>query len=183
MFQNVDLDDLRNLATVGALFVSMGALIVTIVAQILESRRSRAARNVDLIIEFDERFENEEMKKKRKVAGDFLSQHRSSSKEDKLWRQVDDVIDFFEVLGTCVRMGHIDIELAYRFFFYWVDHYWLACSGYINAIQRKIPTQWENAEWLYTKLRAYDVKRNAGKVSNPTEDDLSMFFDDERQKA
>ena len=171
-----------NLESLGSL-ATVGALLVSIIGLALELRRSRGARNVDLIIDFDKRFESEEMRRKRKLTGEFLSQPQRPSTKDPKWSEVDDVIDFFETLGTCVRTGHINVELAYRFFYYWLGRYWLACETYINEARETVPQQWDDAEWLYKKLRAYDVKRNAGKFTNPTDQDLRTFFEDEAEGA
>lgn len=165
-----------------AVLISAGGLIFTLFSFGVELRLSRAARHTDLMLKFEERFEGDEMKAKRQAASKFLLEHRLDTPvEDPKWHEVDDVLDFFEVIGTLVKQGDEDPTLAYSFFHYWLSHYWLSCRSYVEAIQQAAPVQWEEATWLFEKLHKIELEKNKGKHANPTPEELALFFKEETE--
>jgi hypothetical protein len=163
-----------------ALLISAMGLILALVRFSVELRLTRAARHTDLMLKFEERFEGNEMKLKRKAAASFLLVNRTGLPvDDLMWHKVDDVLDFFEVIGTLVKQGDENPALAYSFFHYWFSHYWVACKKYVEAIQQEAPVQWEEASWLFEKMHAIEIKRNKSRNANPSPDDLEIFFNAE----
>jgi hypothetical protein len=81
MHESVTPASWRDLATIVGVIVSIVALTIQI-------WRSRAARHVDLILDFEKRFESEEMKRKRSQAASFLALRRPFDPSDDSWRQV-----------------------------------------------------------------------------------------------
>ncbi len=161
--------------TVSAL-AAVAAVVVSVFAIIAESRRSRSAHQVSLILDFSYRFHAEQLAKRRKIASSFLLQDRELAPTDSTWGQVSDVLDFFQVLGTFAKSGYVNTELLYKFFYFWLSPYWKACEGHIKLTQKSSPMTWGDAKWLYERLYTYDQKNNAGSLSNPTAEQLNAFF-------
>jgi hypothetical protein len=57
---------------------AVAAVVVSVVAIIAESRPSRSAHQVSLVLDFYNRFHAEQMAKKRKIASSFLLQAANS---------------------------------------------------------------------------------------------------------
>jgi hypothetical protein len=161
--------------TIGPL-AAVAAVVVSVVAIIAESRRSRSAHQVSLILEFHNRFHAEQMAKKRKIASLLLLQRREFAPTDTKWGQVSDVLDFFQVLGTFAKSGYVNTELLYKFFYFWLSPYWKACECHIKLTQASSPMTWDDAEWLHERLYAFDQRHNSGSLSDPTAEQLNVFF-------
>lgn len=155
---------------------AVAAVVVSIVAVIVESRRSRSAHQVSLALDFYNRFHSEQMGKKRKIASTFLARGRMLSPNDDKWGQTSDVLDFFQILGTFAKSGYVDSGILYRFFYFWLSHYWAACENHIKHVQASSPITWSDAGWLCRSLAAYDKKHNNGALSNPSDEQLTAFF-------
>lgn len=151
-------------------------VISSILAVIHESRRSRESREVDLVLNFESRFLDERMTRHRTAAAKFLQSERRLDPHQPQWETVSEVIDFFQVLGTCARIGHVKIELVYKFFYYWLSNYWIASMPFIKRTRGNSSITWDDAQWLYDKLKAFDLKKNSGALSAPSDDDLDKFF-------
>lgn len=158
-------------------WATVSGVVISIAALIIETRRSRAAHQVDLILNFENRFLAEDMQKKRRMASEFLKNYRSLDPGDARWGKVSDVVDFFQTLGTFAKSGHVNIELIYKFFYYWLSHYWSACQAYIEKTRSQSSITWEDAAWLHARLRAYDRRHNAGALSNINSAQLDSFFE------
>jgi len=155
---------------------SVVGVVVSIWALIIESRRTRIARQLDLIIDLDKQFQSEGVKAIRKEAAAFLCENRSANLQDENWQHVDDVIDFIQTVGLFTKSGYMEVELVFKFFFFWIGRYITAAKPYIEMRMADCPVLWKEAMWLYGKLKAYDMKRNQGRLSDPSEADLDSFF-------
>ncbi|HEY7655218.1 MAG TPA: hypothetical protein VH881_00010 [Burkholderiales bacterium] len=116
------------------------------------------------------------MTKTRKTASSFLLQGHEVPPADVRWGQVSDVLDFFQILGTFAKAGHVNTELLYKFFYYWLSNYWKACEGHVKVTQLSSPMTWGDAKWLYESLRAFDQRNNFGLLSDPSSEKMSVFF-------
>ena len=145
--------------------VAVLALLTTIIIQILETRKSRATRVVDLILGLEDRFQSPSLIEQRRAAARFLLQYndvedgRSLPPDDPKWEDMDDIIDFFQTLGTMTKTGHLSKELVYKFFFPWLRVYWSGADSYIKSV-RKDPVVWADAEWLYQTVVQLEKKLN-----------------------
>jgi hypothetical protein len=171
------MDSLRDIAPYWPVVAGLIAAAFTVFKLTQEIRWSRSTRHIDLMLKFQERFHANGMILKRNRAAAFLlSQRASAPVHDPAWSQVDDVVDFFQVVGTLVKRGHANQDLAYNFFHYWFSHYWLSVRAYVEYVRAKSPVTWAEAQWLYDKLRAYELKHNRGKRTNLTDADFDRFF-------
>src|SRR5205085_13528 len=109
-------------------------LIITIVALIAESKRSRFSLSVDLIMTLDERFNSDLIRKARRAAAKSIN--------DKTYNEVDDVLDFFETVGMLTRRHALDEQLVWSTFSYWFYFYWYSTKEYIHETQKGNPTIW-----------------------------------------
>jgi hypothetical protein len=163
-------------------YATAGALIVAIISLVCNMRSAHKDRNVDLMLDFEKRFDSNEMKILRNNASTHLLNDRHVALDDDKWRLVDDVIDFFEVLGICVKQRHVNKELAYKFFFYWLCGYWTACNSYIRAARANNNVQWAEAEWLFEELEQYDRDANASAYIRMITKNLDGFLKNEAKK-
>src|SRR5574341_417659 len=146
----ITVNPLKDLAPYWPIITGLLAAAFTLFRLTQEIRWSRATRHIDLMLKFEERFRSDDMKPRRMRAAAFLvSQRASVPLANSAWHQVDDVIDFFQVVGTLVKRGHASQELAHNFFHYWFSHYWLAVQGYVRYIRVESPVTWAEAAWLY----------------------------------
>jgi hypothetical protein len=155
---------------------AVAGVVVSVAALITESRRSRSANQVNVVLDFYNRFHAEQMAQKRKAASSFLLQSRSLAPNDTRWNQVSDVLDFFQILGTFAKAGYVSTELMYKFFFFWLSPYWKASDGHIKLTQASSPMTWADAEWLHGRLCDFDQRKNFRLLSNPTSAQLDVFF-------
>lgn len=141
--------------------IAIIAILVTIILNIKESKRTRSTNQVSLIIDLYNRFHSDIMFEKRIRASEFLLTNRCDVPiEDERWSVVSDILDFFQILGTLAKSGHINKALLHNLFFYWQSNYWKACEKYIVKAQVESPATWGNGDWLYKKLTNFDEKMN-----------------------
>jgi len=154
------------------------AVIVAIAALILENRRSRAINEIQILMELDKDFRTDRFLQKRNLVSSFLVKSQSAKPDVKAgdWDVVSDVLDFYQGLGTIVRYGHIRIELAYKFYFFWFSRYWEACRLYVEHFQSISPMTLKDASWLHAKLLTFDKRRNEGALGSPSPEVLREFF-------
>ena len=168
--------------------------------RILETENKRANqsriiekqnRDIDLVLNFDDRFSNESFRKIRsKAAGsiklfreDLLTKRKvlgsSISPEDLLVKVCnnanikEDVFDFFECVGLVFRRYDLDEELVWSTFFYWVQGYWQAAAEYISITRKSDSTIWEDFQHLYHQLSKIEKKK-----CKCTDDDLVLDEND-----
>lgn len=152
------------------------AVIVAIISFIFESRRSRAINEIQLLTGLDQQFCSAGFCKKRRLAAEHLCQTTKTDAVNEDWDVVSDVLDFFQVLGTTVKHGHIRTELVYKYFFYWFSNYWIAGLPYVKYVQQNSRITYGDAHWLYQKLASYDQKHNAGALVNQSENERIEFL-------
>lgn len=131
-----------------AAWAAVVAALAAVVALWTESRRSRFALGVDLILKLDERFNSEEMRRARRAAAKSLL--------DKTHTEADEVLDFFEMIGFLARRGALDEKMIWETFFYWIYRYWHCAKEYIERQREGDPTLWANAAHLYKRVVAIE---------------------------
>lgn len=152
-------------------WIAVVGLIIAIVALIAESRRSRFSLSVDLILKLDERFNGELISKARKAAAKSIS--------DKTYDEVDDVLDFFEMIGMLTRHRALDEKMVWSMFSYWIYHYWYSTKEYVDETRKKTPTIWSYLAYLHKRMLAVDRREsgNADYEQAPTEEELKEFLE------
>ena len=95
-----------------ALLVTSIAVIVSIVALILQLRRSKFALSVELLQKLDERFNCPDFYKKRKAAIESI--------KSKTFSDIHEILDFFETIGLLLKRGAVDKEMVWSTFYWWI---------------------------------------------------------------
>jgi hypothetical protein len=165
----IDVNFVTSISTVAAVVVSIWALI-------FEERRSRRTSQINVMLDLEQRFFSKEMLVKRSVAAKFLLQIHKNQPTQLKWEQVDGVFDYFETIGSVARTGHADTKLVWSFFYYWISYYFTACNSYISSSRKTNPGLWGDANWLYNRLKTYDLKNSAGAHTNPSSDMIQEFL-------
>lgn len=149
------------------------AAAVAVYAIWAESRRSRFALGIDLLLRLEADFGNDRMLTARRLASKAL---RSDDPSD-----ADDVLDFFEMIGLLVRRGALDKYVVWHNFFYWIHRYYLSAQDYITAIQKEDPTIWADLVELHRSLVLIEKKERRCTDSNLqlTEAELTEFLEEE----
>ena len=146
--------------------IAIGAVVSAwwaIIAVRVQERRARFATGLDAILRLDGLWCSERIKEARVLtAGQILAKEKPS-------KAIEDVLDFFDTLGLFVRKEGISVELAWSFFYYWLDGYATVARDYINGYRRKEPTVWEDLVWLHDQVRSFEQQR-----TKCTEEDLNL---------
>jgi hypothetical protein len=132
------------IALVIAVMAALGA-IAAAVAAAWQAYLLRFSLKVQSLFAVEKRFNEPEYRKSRHFAARQLLLNRPES-------DVDDVLDFLDMLGLLVRRGAIDEEMVYHTFFYWVDGYWRAAADVIQRERQKNDRVWEDLPRLYQRL-------------------------------
>ena len=82
--------------------------------------------------------------------------------------EAEDVFDFFETVGLLVRTGALTKDLAYNFFFHWINLYWVAGQGYIQEKRKVAKSLWEHFEYLY------DIFQQSERMKDADSEDLKL---------
>ena len=135
-----------------AVAVAIVAVVVTAGIEAWQSRQSRFALGVDLLLKLDERFNSALLEARATAAGD-LPQKRSGDG--------DDVLDFFDTLGLLVRKGALSEELVWHTFFYWIQGYWWSARTYVRERRDQDPTVWEDFARLYEGCARIHMKKRS----------------------
>lgn len=154
-------------------WAAVAAAITAIIAIRAESKRSRFALGVDLIIKLDERFNSEEMQKARQDAAKSLL--------DKTYTGADDMLDFFEMIGLLTRRGALDEKMVWHTFFYWLHRYWCSANEYITKERREDFTVWADLNYLHS--RVVDIEKRERRCTDSdlllSEDSIKEFLEEE----
>jgi hypothetical protein len=139
-----------------------------------ERQQTREMFEVDVILKLEDRFGDLILVQRRLHAASFL--RSPPPNDDPRWDDLNDLIDFFQVVGTITKLNHLRIELTYKWFSYWLLHYYAACKDYISAQRESSPVIWKDLVDLYSQMIEFDKKNNNGHLSNLTEEDLQKFL-------
>ncbi len=156
-----------------ATWTALVTALVAIVGLWTQYRQSSFALSVDLIIKLDERFKSEKMIKIRKAAAESILNKTNSN--------VDDVLEFFELIGLLIRRGALDEKMVWHTFLTWIDGYWHSTNGYITAERKKDPTLWKDFSYLHKRVSDVQNRERGNSDSEiiPLEDSLDDFLKDE----
>jgi len=159
---------LRDWTAIAAL-AALGAAL----AVVYQTYIYRFSIGADLMLKLDERFEGDEFRQKRRVAGGALRAQDKNNKKD-----IEDVLDFFETLSLLVRRKALDKELVWNTFFYIFYGYCLYGKAHIEAEVREYPTRYQDLLWLQKELVAVETHKNG----TLDESEWSNFLDEEEGK-
>ena len=157
--------------------ISVTAVITSITAIYSirdESRRSTYNLGVNLLFKLNDIFNSPDFIRKRKKAAKFLLKKPDLNKWDCV--EVEDVLDFFEMIGSLTRKRVIDKTLAWEFYVYWLDFYYIITKEYIEYCNVDNPGTWEDLVWLYKKFVQITIKDQGKPYIPPTHEQIHRFL-------
>lgn len=132
------------------------------------------------ILKYQDKFDESEMKEKRRLAAKTLLDHKQDlSRIDELEEQldpIDDVLDFFEDIGFYVHGEQISQEVAHHHFYHWIRGYWYASRTYIETWERKEGMRWNHIEKLLRELNEIE-----GEALSLTAKEVDVFLKQESE--
>lgn len=154
------------------------AILIAVIAIIVESKRFRFSIGVELISKFNDRFYNSDFCKKRKQAAKCLSKGLPVTSKASA---VDDILDFFEEIAFFTKRGSLDKKVVWFFFFSYLYRFFGLAKDYIEQERRIDPTIWTTASWLYFELMRFESadRRRLGAKLHLTDEDLRKFVEEE----
>jgi hypothetical protein len=108
----------------------------------------------DLSIKLDDRFNTEDFRQTRSGAARALLSGQSLV-------EAEDVFDFFETVGLLMQNGAVTNDLAYSFFFHWINLYWVAGQAHIQEKRKIAKSLWEHFESAYKEVRRLEQMKDA----------------------
>ena len=94
--------------------------------------------------------------------------------------ECDDLFDKFEAIGLFYRKGLIDADVAYSFFFHWVNIYWVAGKHIIESKRKSSENLWCDFEYLYDALLKIEIKNAPhSRLINPSEQLIKQLLEEE----
>jgi hypothetical protein len=159
---------------IGGLF----SVTVAVVALLLQGRRARIALQTELLLKYYDRFYSPEMHKMRQTAARQLLEGKSPNYE------LEDVLDYFGIIGALLERGALDHELAYGLFDWWILRYWSCAEEYVKARRQSSadpdPEMWAYLGRLVGELRRYRKKHGSGAISKSA---LRGFLEEEARSG
>jgi|ERR1700733_4155226 len=101
-------------------------VIVTVVLAYSTYRATRTDLRLRLHLKFLDRFDEIRMRGHRKL---LAQQLLASAPHDDIQ---EDVMNFFEDLGAFLTLKHLDDDLLWGTFSFYITHWWSACKDYIS---------------------------------------------------
>ncbi len=161
--------------------VSATGVVVAIIALIAESRRSRFAQGVAVIMRLNDQFDSSEFRDTRAWAAGYLAGPDRSAVG---YHAVKDVLNFFEALAYLHRKGVVDLEACSHFFSAFAIPYWAASSEYRIKLVKKDPRVFSEAACFVAKLEAHeDAATPHGAAVLISADAIRTFLANEQQAA
>lgn len=159
--------------------LSAWAALITAVAAIvalwLQGRWTRFSVSLDLLLRSEDQFRNNEkmLEKRRKAAQALL--------KGEIVTELDDVLDFFELVGLLMRRGALDEEMVWYSFYTRAIGYWTSAQKYISDVRSKDKTIWMDFEYLIMGLIAIEKRKTRRSHIEilPSEESLKKFLTDE----
>jgi hypothetical protein len=152
-----------------AIFTAIMAAATYVLAR--ESREASFRQiGVQTWLEFQKRFDSEEMLKARRV----LARHLKSAGQASDYSISDAVLNFFEDLGMAYEKGYVEKDLAKDSFGFYLCRWWEVSKSYIDQERKRHGddvTLFANFEKLARSARLTDEKID--------ERELQLFLEDE----
>jgi hypothetical protein len=149
------------------------------------SEYRRRTYDPKLMLQFDDKFDSQAMRKARSRAAKVLKDNQARRDwTDYNSNDINDVLDFIEALGYFMQGDEITPEVAHNAFYYWVHEYYYAARKYLISAREKDHTQWESVEYLFKMTRQIELERIARSGRDPKfihVSGIQKFLDEEIQ--
>jgi hypothetical protein len=137
---------------------SMIGVIVAITVFIFNNRKSNFTKAIDILMQYDNKFDSPEFRAKRCLAAKFIL--NGSKKDDKDGQQaLNDVLNFFEIIAFLFANKAINAAMVWHFFASWFLPYWKASEKYIKDSRLNDPTSYESSDKLFSAVSEIEKKR------------------------
>ena len=147
---------------VGSIASAIG-VIVAIIVFIVESRRFIFTRAIDILLQYDDKFNSSEFREIRRRAASYLIS--GSKKEDKEGRQaICDVLNFFETIALLYKNKIIKDKMVWHTFSSWLLPYRKAAESYVVECRLQDPTSYEDTDILFKDILAIEQKRGGNVI-------------------
>jgi len=157
---------------VGSIASSIG-VIVAIFTFIYESRRFRFTKAIDILMQYDNRFDSPEFRATRRRAAKFLIS--GNKKEDKDGRQaINDVLNFFETIAFLYKNKIIKANMVWHTFGCWLLPYCKAAESYIQESRLEDPSSYEDTDTLFTDVLDIEKTSRYNRTKKSIIDDESL---------
>jgi hypothetical protein len=163
--------------------VAIIAALTAIFAAWTDHRRSRFLHGLDILYKTEEIFGSERYSRKRKDLARLLLKKRkglslTKGEGETLERLGWEIMDHFQGLGLFMRRGLLDTEFVYSDYSYLIFHYWKCLQDVIDRNRKEDELLWEDAVWMYKKLRRLDRKYRPRQYKTyPGEASIDEFLD------
>src|SRR6266699_3172194 len=95
------------------------AVIVALFTLMSTQKSSRLSLGIEVLLRLDERFQSKHVRCARSRAAAVLSKlaNNQITTDDEQLKDTDEVLDFFESLGSMIRGGVLNAKFLYNYFF------------------------------------------------------------------
>ncbi len=147
-------------------WIALIAAVSAIVGLILQDRLTKFTVSVNLLVGFDNKYDEPAMVKKRKMAARALLSGKNRD-------AVRDVLNFFEEIGILLQKGAVDPDLVYNQFAYSAISYWMASREYTEELRSADPTWFSAYAYLISRMNKRSSKHDP---YLPSEKELREFL-------
>jgi hypothetical protein len=161
-----------NITAIVAVIVSVATLIVTF----RQLGLFRYSHGIDLIFNLENKFDAPRMRFARHL---FAEAHLRKDKSD----EIEEILDFFEVLGLLVRKKAVDQDVVWNSFSHWILRYGNLADTFIKSrrIKESDNTYYEEFEGLVSIMKKIDCKKRFLKSFDGfTEKQINDFLSEEK---
>lgn len=131
----------------------------------LQLKFMRRSLSADVFARLTEKWDSTSMRKRRKHLAQALLTKRPEEVESRL---VEDVINFFEDLGTMLRNKYLETETIWHAFSTSIRLYWAGCGEkYVTDMRDRFsdPTFYTEFEFLAKKMDSKEARKRRKKLS------------------
>jgi hypothetical protein len=154
---------------IGSISSSIG-VIVAIIIFIFQSRRAMLTKAIDILMQYDKRFDSTEFRLIRSRAAKYLLS--GNKKEDGDGRQaISDVLNFFEAVAFLYKNKIIKADMIWHTFASWFLAYWKAAELYIQESRLEDPTAYEDTNTLFDAVLTIEKKARFNRTKKSIDDE------------
>lgn len=187
VFVNDNPDAVAAIASTVAAIIAAGALAIALVTILVENRRERFYRGIELIINLEERYNTDEMQQAVRTAAAYLiGAHRRDSttsaadvqrSEKELLPELATVLNFFQFIARLANSRNVlDKDLVWNNFYHRMYAFWTMSEEHTEPFRQRNKVIWRDIPDLLIQLRSFTIeeyrKRDLEPPDLPTEDDL-----------
>jgi hypothetical protein len=104
------------------------------------------------------------------------------AKDEKFSQSMQHVAEFFEHMGTLVKLQAIDSNVIWQLYSWYIESYWEMFEEGILAARRKHKdeTGFSEFEWLYRQMQAISKSKNVPSFEKSSDDILEFAQSDKK---